>query len=146
MTQPAVALSCTVLMFQEVWDRSFCKTIEKLVEVMHEYPSEVEHIYTPSCVPLVRCAGCCGDEGLECFPTRTTNVTMQVRDKERRATWFQRLQPVVLEKPESAGQIKGDRNVFCMCRGWKTERSRTAKRVNTSKLSTAMCDLLLCRL
>lgn len=67
-----------VLMFQEVWDRSFCRTIEKLVEVMHEYPSEVEHIYTPSCVPLVRCAGCCGDEGLECYPTRTTNVTMQL--------------------------------------------------------------------
>ncbi|XP_061599036.1 placenta growth factor isoform X2 [Cololabis saira] len=67
-----------VLMFQEVWGRSFCRTIEKLVEVVHEYPTEVEHIYSPSCVPLVRCAGCCGDEKLECHPTRTTNVTMQL--------------------------------------------------------------------
>ncbi|XP_077946002.1 placenta growth factor isoform X1 [Gasterosteus aculeatus] len=67
-----------VLMFQEVWGRSFCRTIEKLVEVVQEYPSEVEHIYSPACVPLVRCAGCCGDENLECHPTRTTNVTMQL--------------------------------------------------------------------
>uniref|UniRef100_A0A3Q4GED3 Placental growth factor b n=1 Tax=Neolamprologus brichardi TaxID=32507 RepID=A0A3Q4GED3_NEOBR len=51
---------------------------EKLVEVVQEYPSEVEHIYSPSCVPLVRCAGCCGDENLECHPTQTTNVTMQL--------------------------------------------------------------------
>ncbi|XP_069008268.1 placenta growth factor isoform X2 [Embiotoca jacksoni] len=67
-----------VLMFQEVWGRSFCRTIEKLVEVVQEYPTEVEHIYSPSCVPLVRCAGCCGDENLECHPTHTTNVTMQL--------------------------------------------------------------------
>ncbi|XP_013868553.1 placenta growth factor [Austrofundulus limnaeus] len=67
-----------VLMFQEVWGRSFCRTMEKLVEVVQEYPTEVEHIYSPSCVPLVRCAGCCGDEKLECHPTQTTNVTMQL--------------------------------------------------------------------
>lgn len=48
------------------------------MEVVQEYPTEVEHIYSPSCVPLVRCAGCCGDENLECHPTQTTNVTMQV--------------------------------------------------------------------
>lgn len=65
-------------MFEQVWSRSFCRTIEKLVEVVQEYPTEVEHIYSPSCVPLVRCAGCCGDEKLECHPTSTTNVTMQV--------------------------------------------------------------------
>lgn len=68
-------------MFQEVWGRSFCRTIERLVEVVQEYPTEVEHIYSPSCVPLVRCAGCCGDENLECHPTQTTNVTMQVRQR-----------------------------------------------------------------
>uniref|UniRef100_A0A8C6T099 Placental growth factor b n=1 Tax=Neogobius melanostomus TaxID=47308 RepID=A0A8C6T099_9GOBI len=67
-----------VLMFQEVWGRSFCRTIEKLVEVVQEYPSEVEYIYSPACVPLVRCSGCCGDENLECHPTHTTNVTMQL--------------------------------------------------------------------
>ncbi|KAM7375807.1 hypothetical protein PAMP_005575 [Pampus punctatissimus] len=72
--------SSSMLMFQEVWGRSFCRTIERLVEVVQEYPTEVEHIYSPSCVPLVRCAGCCGDEKLECHPTHTTNVTMQVSD------------------------------------------------------------------
>uniref|UniRef100_A0A3P9D022 Placental growth factor b n=1 Tax=Maylandia zebra TaxID=106582 RepID=A0A3P9D022_9CICH len=65
-----------MLVFEKVWGRSFCRTIEKLVEVVQEYPSEVEHIYSPSCVPLVRCAGCCGDENLECHPTQTTNVTI----------------------------------------------------------------------
>ncbi|XP_077412302.1 placenta growth factor isoform X1 [Vanacampus margaritifer] len=68
----------TVLLFQDVWARSLCRTIEKLVEVVQEYPSEVEHIYSPACVPLVRCAGCCGDEKLECYPTLTANVTMQL--------------------------------------------------------------------
>uniref|UniRef100_A0A3Q2XE73 Placental growth factor b n=1 Tax=Hippocampus comes TaxID=109280 RepID=A0A3Q2XE73_HIPCM len=67
-----------VLLFQDVWARSLCRTIEKLVEVVQEYPSEVEHIYSPACVPLVRCAGCCGDEKLECHPTITTNITMQL--------------------------------------------------------------------
>lgn len=69
-------------MFEEVYSRSFCRTIEKLVEVVQEYPTEVEHIYSPSCVPLVRCAGCCGDEKLECHPTATTNVTMQVSEAQ----------------------------------------------------------------
>ncbi|XP_030643256.1 vascular endothelial growth factor A [Chanos chanos] len=64
--------------FQEVWRRSFCRTIERLVEVVQEYPGEVEYIYSPACVPLVRCAGCCGDENLECHPTLTSNVTMQL--------------------------------------------------------------------
>lgn len=73
-------------MFEEVWSRSFCRTIEKLVEVVQEYPTEVEHIYSPSCVPLVRCAGCCGDEKLECHPTTTTNVTMQVSETQKNLT------------------------------------------------------------
>lgn len=68
-----------VMLFQEVWGKSFCRTIEKLVEVVQEYPGEVEHIFSPTCVPLVRCAGCCGDENLECHPTLTSNTTMQVR-------------------------------------------------------------------
>ncbi|KAJ8290485.1 hypothetical protein GJAV_G00013450 [Gymnothorax javanicus] len=81
---PAQSLSSSsanrtsVMLFQEVWGRSFCRTIEKLVEVVHEYPGEVEHIFSPACVPLVRCAGCCGDEKLECHPTHTSNVTIQL--------------------------------------------------------------------
>ncbi|ROL51941.1 Placenta growth factor [Anabarilius grahami] len=69
--------STKVMLFQEVWGKSFCRTIEKLVEVVQEYPGEVEHIFSPACVPLVRCAGCCGDENLECHPTLTSNTTMQ---------------------------------------------------------------------
>uniref|UniRef100_A0A671S1C4 Placental growth factor b n=1 Tax=Sinocyclocheilus anshuiensis TaxID=1608454 RepID=A0A671S1C4_9TELE len=77
----ALYFSCcvAVMLFQEVWGKSFCRTIEKLVEVVQEYPGEVEHIFSPACVPLVRCAGCCGDENLECHPTLTSNTTMQVR-------------------------------------------------------------------
>ncbi|KAL3049142.1 placenta growth factor [Trematomus bernacchii] len=78
LPQPVIHNTTEVLMFQEVWGRSFCRTIEKLVEVVQEYPTEVEHIYSPACVPLVRCAGCCGDENLECHATLTTNVTMQL--------------------------------------------------------------------
>ncbi|CAL9687042.1 unnamed protein product [Knipowitschia caucasica] len=75
---PTVNATQPVLMFQEVWGRSFCRTIEQLVEVVQEYPSQVEYIYSPACVPLVRCSGCCGDEKLQCHPTHTSNVTMQL--------------------------------------------------------------------
>lgn len=35
-------------------------------------------------------------------------------------------------------KLKG-KNVFCMCRGWMTESSRTPKRVNISKWSNPVC-------
>ncbi|XP_008333113.1 placenta growth factor [Cynoglossus semilaevis] len=93
-TLPLASINSTteVLMFQEVWRRSFCRTIEKLVEVVLEYPTEVEHIFSPSCVPLVRCAGCCGDEKMECHPTRTTNITMEllkIRPSDRGQDYIQ---------------------------------------------------------
>lgn len=64
--------------FQEVWGRSYCRALERLVDIVSEYPSEVEHIFSPSCVSLLRCTGCCGDENLHCVPIETVNVTMQV--------------------------------------------------------------------
>ncbi|POI25408.1 hypothetical protein CIB84_010842, partial [Bambusicola thoracicus] len=64
--------------FLEVYERSFCRTIETLVDIFQEYPDEVEYIFRPSCVPLMRCAGCCGDEGLECVPVDVYNVTMEI--------------------------------------------------------------------
>ncbi|XP_042645649.1 vascular endothelial growth factor A isoform X2 [Tyto alba] len=67
-----------VVKFLEVYERSFCKTIETLVDIFQEYPDEVEYIFKPSCVPLMRCAGCCGDEGLECVPVDVYNVTMEI--------------------------------------------------------------------
>ncbi|XP_017538959.1 vascular endothelial growth factor A isoform X3 [Pygocentrus nattereri] len=63
---------------KEVWSRSLCRSLEKMVAVEQEYPGGVEHIFSPGCVPLQRCSGCCNDEKLECFPTFTHNITMQL--------------------------------------------------------------------
>uniref|UniRef100_A0A2K6SN28 Placental growth factor n=1 Tax=Saimiri boliviensis boliviensis TaxID=39432 RepID=A0A2K6SN28_SAIBB len=62
----------------EVWGRSYCRALERLVDIVSEYPSEVEHMFSPSCVSLLRCTGCCGDENLHCVPVETVNVTMQL--------------------------------------------------------------------
>lgn len=64
--------------FSEVWGRSYCRPMQKLVYIMDEYPDEVSHIFSPSCVLLSRCSGCCGDEGLHCVSLKTANITMQV--------------------------------------------------------------------
>lgn len=64
--------------FQVVWGRSYCRAMEKLVDVLSEYPQETQYMFSPSCVPLLRCTGCCGDEALHCVPVEMTNVTMQV--------------------------------------------------------------------
>ncbi|CDQ71392.1 unnamed protein product [Oncorhynchus mykiss] len=69
-----------VISFMEVYNKSLCQPRELLVEILQEYPEEVEHIFIPSCVVLTRCAGCCNDEMLQCTPTSTHNVTMEVRD------------------------------------------------------------------
>ncbi|XP_032338273.1 placenta growth factor isoform X7 [Camelus ferus] len=78
-----------VVPFQEVWGRSYCRALERLVDIVSEYPSEVEHIFSPSCVSLLRCTGCCGDEDLHCMPVETVNVTMQasVGEDEARKVW-----------------------------------------------------------
>ncbi|XP_061467739.1 placenta growth factor isoform X2 [Rhineura floridana] len=67
-----------VVSFHDVWNRSSCQPLEKLVNVVSEYPSEVEHVFSPSCVFLHRCSGCCGDETLQCVPTEAANITMQL--------------------------------------------------------------------
>lgn len=48
------------------------------MDVVTEFPNEVEYIFRPSCVALQRCGGCCGDEGLRCVPVETSTVTLQV--------------------------------------------------------------------
>ncbi|XP_012682201.1 vascular endothelial growth factor Ab isoform X1 [Clupea harengus] len=68
-----------VLSFLEVYNRSVCRPREVLVDVLAEYPDEVEYLFIPSCVALTRCAGCCPDEALECTPVVTHNVTLQVK-------------------------------------------------------------------
>ncbi|XP_030640655.1 vascular endothelial growth factor A-A isoform X2 [Chanos chanos] len=73
-----------VVSFMEVYNKSWCQTREMLVDIIQEYPDDIDHTYIPSCVVLRRCAGCCNDEALECVPTETRNVTMEViRTKQR---------------------------------------------------------------
>lgn len=73
-----VTHSHAVVKFMDVYQRSYCRPIETLVDIFQEYPDEIEYIFKPSCVPLMRCGGCCNDEGLECVPTAEFNITMQV--------------------------------------------------------------------
>lgn len=78
LTQPTVPPA--VVPFQEVWGRSYCRSMEKLVNIVSLYPNEVQYMFNPSCVALLRCTGCCGDESLHCVPVETANITMQVRE------------------------------------------------------------------
>uniref|UniRef100_A0A8D0FE26 Platelet-derived growth factor (PDGF) family profile domain-containing protein n=1 Tax=Strix occidentalis caurina TaxID=311401 RepID=A0A8D0FE26_STROC len=75
-------LFLAVLTFRDIWNRSLCRPLEQLVDVITEFPNEVEYIFRPSCVSLRRCGGCCGDEGLRCVPVETSTVTMQVSSAE----------------------------------------------------------------
>ncbi|CAL8313674.1 unnamed protein product [Lota lota] len=68
-----------VVAFMEVYNKSHCQPREVLVEVLQEYPEEVEYIYIPSCVVLRRCAGCCSDEKMQCTPTSIHNITMEIK-------------------------------------------------------------------
>uniref|UniRef100_A0A803YNJ5 Platelet-derived growth factor (PDGF) family profile domain-containing protein n=1 Tax=Meleagris gallopavo TaxID=9103 RepID=A0A803YNJ5_MELGA len=71
---PAATGGCA----RSIWNRSFCRPREQLVDIITEFPNEVEYIFRPSCVSLQRCGGCCGDEGLRCVPVQTGTVTVQV--------------------------------------------------------------------
>ncbi|XP_034274013.1 placenta growth factor isoform X2 [Pantherophis guttatus] len=68
-----------VVSFFDVWNRSSCQPLEKLVSVVSEYPHEVEHVFKPSCVSLRRCCGCCRDEALQCVPVELANITMELK-------------------------------------------------------------------
>ncbi|XP_041035886.1 vascular endothelial growth factor A [Carcharodon carcharias] len=64
--------------WMDVYWRSVCQTRETLVAINGEYPNEVEYIFVPSCVLLTRCSGCCNDEQLQCVPTATDTIHMQI--------------------------------------------------------------------
>ncbi|XP_061099636.1 placenta growth factor-like isoform X1 [Conger conger] len=122
-----------VVRFNEVWGRSFCRTMEKLVEVVQEYPGEVEHMFSPACVLLWRCAGCCGDESRECHPTLTRNLTVQL----------------LKIKPEGENEyvemtFKEHQTCECRLRNSisRNERQRTRKRGRKRKdrLNAKECD------
>ncbi|XP_056666663.1 placenta growth factor isoform X1 [Monodelphis domestica] len=111
-----------VLPFQEVWGRSFCRSLEKLVDVATEYPGEVEHMFSPSCVSLRRCTGCCGDENLHCVAVETTNVTMQL------------LKIKSGEQP-SYMELAFTEHVRCECRGTPPEDFTPEQIPSTTRLT-----------
>ncbi|ETE70050.1 hypothetical protein L345_04144, partial [Ophiophagus hannah] len=67
-----------VITFMTVFERSACRPIETMVDIFQEYPDEVEYIFKPSCVLLMKCGGCCNDEALECVPIEVYNVSMEI--------------------------------------------------------------------
>ncbi|XP_056150787.1 vascular endothelial growth factor A isoform X2 [Lampris incognitus] len=77
-SRPAIEVHSEVMLFHEVWRRSLCRPMEHMVDVEQEYPGGVEYIFSPACVPLWRCSGCCADENLECHPTLKRNTTLQL--------------------------------------------------------------------
>uniref|UniRef100_A0A6I8PGN8 Vascular permeability factor n=1 Tax=Ornithorhynchus anatinus TaxID=9258 RepID=A0A6I8PGN8_ORNAN len=109
-----------VIKFLEVYERSFCRTIETLVDIFQEYPDEVEYIFKPSCVPLMRCAGCCNDEGLECVPSEVHNVTMQIM----------RIKP---HHSQQINEMSFQQHSKCECRPKKDVKAKQEKKSKRGK-------------
>ncbi|XP_062995777.1 snake venom vascular endothelial growth factor toxin ICPP-like [Elgaria multicarinata webbii] len=130
--------SAGVVPFEEVWRRSYCRARETLVDVLQEFPHEAEHIFKPPCVPVWRCAGCCGDESLECVALETRTVELQVV----------RVSPILGTTRQE--ELKFTEHTRCVCRPrrkrLKSERShrigaKRRPREPSSTSSTPLCKL-----
>ncbi|KAL6459692.1 hypothetical protein MHYP_G00314510 [Metynnis hypsauchen] len=109
-----------VVSFTEVYNKSMCQPRELLVEVQQEYPDDIEHIFIPSCVVLMRCAGCCNDEMLECMPVIMRNVTMEI----------QRLKPL---RNKGISLMSFTEHIECQCRLKKDIQDKTEKKPRKGK-------------
>uniref|UniRef100_A0A3B4UCX2 Vascular endothelial growth factor Ab n=1 Tax=Seriola dumerili TaxID=41447 RepID=A0A3B4UCX2_SERDU len=107
-----------VIPLMEVYNKSLCQPRELLVEILQEYPEEVEHIFIPSCVVLTRCAGCCNDEMLQCMPTSSYNITMEIK----------RIKP---QKQQNDIFMSFTEHSACECRLKKEVREQKEKNQNT---------------
>ncbi|XP_060100562.1 vascular endothelial growth factor A, long form isoform X3 [Heteronotia binoei] len=104
-----------VIPFVDVYNRSACRSIETMVDIFQEYPDEVEYIFKPSCVPLMRCAGCCNDEALECVALEVHNVTMEIM----------RIKPY---QSQHINLMSFQHHSKCSCRPKKETRTRQEKK------------------
>ncbi|ADC53902.1 VEGF [Pseudocowpox virus] len=59
-------------------EKSSCKPRDTVVQLISEYPGDVEQRYNPRCVTVRRCGGCCNDESQICTAIETANVTVTV--------------------------------------------------------------------
>ncbi|XP_063294646.1 vascular endothelial growth factor B [Pelobates fuscus] len=66
------------LSWMDLYNRSQCQPRLVLRSLLVEFPQFSDSLFLPPCVSVMRCSGCCLDEGLSCVPTHTHNITMQV--------------------------------------------------------------------
>ncbi|KAM9355736.1 vascular endothelial growth factor Ab isoform 1-T1 [Pholidichthys leucotaenia] len=109
-----------VIPLREVYNKSLCQPREMLVEILQEHPEEVEHIFIPSCVVLKRCAGCCLDEMLQCVPTSSYNVTMEIK----------RINP---KRQQNDIYMTFTEHSTCECRPRKEVKEQKEKKSRTGK-------------